>query len=93
MREIVLSELAAVSDFCHIPPADGAFYSLLKVETGLDSLSLAERLIRKHGVAVIPGLAFGLEEGCYVRIAYGALDEATAAQGVGRVVKGLRMLR
>jgi len=92
VRGIVLDELDAVRSFCHIPPADGAFYSLLKVETALDSLALAERLIRQHGVAVIPGVAFGLEEGCYLRVAYGALDEATAAEGVGRLVAGLRAL-
>ena len=93
VREIVLNELEAVRRFCHIPPADGAFYVLLKVETELDSLSLAERLIRSHGVAVIPGLAFGLEQGCYLRIAYGALDESTAAEGMGRLVAGLKAIR
>ena len=93
VRDIVLAELDAVRDFYHIPPADGAFYILLKVETELDSMALAERLIRLHGVAVIPGLAFGLEQGCYLRIAYGALDETTAAEGVGRLVAGLKAIR
>jgi len=93
VREIVLNELEAVRDFCHIPPADGAFYILLKVETETDSLALAERLVRSHGVAVIPGAAFGLDGGCYLRIAYGALDEATAALGVWRLVDGLKANR
>lgn len=93
VRDIVLNELAALRDFCHIPPADGAFYILLKVETDLDSFALVERLICDHGVAVIPGVAFGLEAGCYLRIAYGALDEITAVEGIRRLVKGLRMLR
>jgi aspartate/methionine/tyrosine aminotransferase len=92
VREIVLNELAAVQHFCHIPPADGAFYVLVKVANAKDSLSVAERLIRQHGVAVIPGVAFGLEEGCYLRVAYGALDETTAAEGVRRLVAGLRAL-
>jgi len=90
VRDIVLEALDAVRDFCHIPPADGAFYVLLKVETALDSLTMAEQLIRQHGVSVIPGLAFGLEEGCHLRIAYGALDESTAAEGMRRLVEGLR---
>lgn len=89
VRDIALEELQAVRHFCHIPPADGAFYILLKVETNWDSLSFAEQLIRRHGVAVIPGVAFGLEDGCYLRVAYGALDEATAAEGVRRLVAGL----
>ena len=93
VREIVLGELQALRDFCHIPPGDGAFYLLLKVDTALDSLALAERLIREHGVAVIPGAAFGLQEGCYLRVAYGALDADTAALGVRRLVDGLRACR
>jgi len=92
VREIVLGELKAVEDFCHIPPSPGAFYVLLKVETKLDSMSLAERLIRSHHVAVIPGLAFGLDEGCYLRIAYGALDETTAIAGMNSLVAGLKTI-
>jgi len=93
VRGIVLNGLEAVRDFCHIPPADGAFYIFLKVETTLDSLTLAERLVSLHGVAVIPGAAFGLNDGCYLRIAYGALDETTSALGVWRLVDGLQANR
>ncbi len=93
VREIVLDGLEAVRSFCQIPPADGAFYILLKVETALDSLALAERLIRSHGIGVIPGVAFGLEDGCHLRVAYGALDETTAAEGVRRLVAGLQAMR
>ena len=92
VREIVLKELEAVRDFCHIPPSDGAFYVFLKVATGMGSLELAKRLIREHGVAVIPGFAFGLDDGCYLRIAYGALDETTAAEGLRRLVGGLKAI-
>ena len=38
-----------------VPAADGAFYCLLRVNTTLDPMALAERLIREHKVAVIPG--------------------------------------
>lgn len=93
VRERVLAELRELQDFCHIPPSDGAFYILLKVESSLDSLSMAERLIREHRVAVIPGAAFGLEQGCHLRVAYGALDDATAEEGVRRLIGGLRALR
>jgi aspartate/methionine/tyrosine aminotransferase len=81
-----------VEDFCRIPPAEGAFYILMKVETDLDSLTLAERLIREHRVAAIPGKAFGLEEGGYLRIAYGALEPATAEAGIRRLTSGLRAI-
>jgi aspartate/methionine/tyrosine aminotransferase len=92
VRKMVLEELRTVGDICRIPPAEGAFYMLLKVETGLDSLTLAERLIREHGVAVIPGVAFGLAESCYLRVAYGALEPATAEAGIRRLTAGLRAL-
>ena len=53
---------------------------------------MAEQLIREHGVAVIPGNAFGLERGCHLRVAYGALQKETATEGIGRLVRGLRTL-
>ena len=92
VRAAVLSELRAVDHLCRIPPAGGAFYLLLDVASPLPAQTLAERLIREHGVAVIPGNAFGLTSGCHLRIAYGALDEATARAGVCRLTAGLRAL-
>ena len=53
---------------------------------------VAERLIREHRVAVIPGSAFGFERGCHLRVAYGALQKETAQEGVGRLVRGLGAL-
>ena len=55
----------------------------------MDPMALAERLIREHKVAVIPGTAFGMTDGCYFRVAYGALQKATVAEGIGRLVTGL----
>ncbi|MBM4200211.1 MAG: pyridoxal phosphate-dependent aminotransferase [Gammaproteobacteria bacterium] len=90
VRERVFEELEVLRDFCAIPRTRGAFYVLVRVTTPLDSLTVAERLIREHGVAVIPGIAFGCEDGCYLRVAYGALDEGTAVEGLRRLTKGLR---
>ena len=70
----------------------GAFYFLLRLHKPLDPLVLTERLIREHGVAVIPGTAFGIHEGCYLRVAYGALQKDSAAEGIGRLVRGLKAL-
>jgi aspartate/methionine/tyrosine aminotransferase len=55
-------------------------------------LTLAERLVREHKVAVIPGSAFGMTEGCYLRVAYGALQKETVAAGIGRLSDGLRAI-
>lgn len=92
VRSIALAELAQIRDFCAIPTADGAFYFLLRLETEWKPLALVERLIREFGVAAIPGTAFGMNDGCYLRIAYGALEKRTAAEGIGRLVKGLTQL-
>jgi aspartate/methionine/tyrosine aminotransferase len=92
IRDIVVSELAALAPLATVPAADGAFYALLRVHTEMKPLALAERLIREHKVAVIPGDAFGMTDGCYLRVAYGALQKATVAEGIGRLVNGLRMI-
>ena len=73
-----------------MPAADGAFYCFLRVNADADPMTIAERLIREHGVAVIPGHAFGMTDGCYFRVAYGALQKETVAEGIGRLVRGLR---
>lgn len=92
VRQLVLHELSRLGNYCTIPPADGAFYFLLKVMTSLHPIELVERLIRENGVAVIPGTAFGMNDGCYLRVAYGALLHETAAEGIGRLVRGLQSI-
>jgi aspartate/methionine/tyrosine aminotransferase len=94
VRRLVLAELDALQrdGLCSVPPADGAFYVLLKVHTARNDIELVEQLIREHGVAVLPGSAFGApnDDARYLRVAYGALDKNTVAEGVGRLVRGLR---
>jgi aspartate/methionine/tyrosine aminotransferase len=92
IRQIVVSELSALAPLATVPAADGAFYCLLRVETTMDPMTVAERLIREHRVAVIPGPAFGMTSGCYFRVAYGALQKETVAEGIGRLVVGLRAI-
>lgn len=89
-RVRVLEELAGIGDLCTVPAAEGAFYVLLRVEAALDPMTVVERLVREFGVAVIPGTTFGLEDGCYLRVSYGALTEETAAEGIRRLVRGLK---
>jgi aspartate/methionine/tyrosine aminotransferase len=55
-------------------------------------MQVVERLIREFGVAVIPGTTFGMQQGCYLRVAYGALDADTIAEGIGRLVRGLKSI-
>jgi aspartate/methionine/tyrosine aminotransferase len=91
-RDSVVAELSRLGSLATVPAADGAFYVLLRVHTDQSALILGERLVREHKVAVIPGTAFGMTEGCYFRVAFGALQKATVAEGIGRLVTGLRTL-
>ena len=59
---------------------------------GGDSVALVERLIRRHRIAVIPGTAFGMDDGCYLRVGYGAVDASTMEQGMDRLVDGISAL-
>ncbi len=92
VRDIVMAELRSLEPLCTVPPADGAFYCFVRVNAAIDPMQTADRLIREHRVAVIPGHAFGITKGCYFRVAYGALQKDTVAEGVGRLVNGLRQM-
>lgn len=90
IREVLFNDLGTVGSYCQLFPAQGAFYALLAVETRLTAMQLARKLITEHGVAIIPGTAFGLETGCHFRIAYGALQKEPATEAIGRLVTGLK---
>jgi aspartate/methionine/tyrosine aminotransferase len=96
VREVVIEQLASLDDRVEVAPAAGAFYAFLRVRgTTRPSMDVVETLIREHGVAVIPGSAFGVNEakdGCTLRVSYGALRRESVIEGIGRLVRGLRSL-
>ncbi|MEM7713358.1 MAG: pyridoxal phosphate-dependent aminotransferase [Cyanobacteria bacterium P01_A01_bin.68] len=92
VRELVIECLKGLEGICTIAPADGAFYFFLKVNSQIDDFELVKRLINQHHVAVLPGTTFGMNQGCYLRVAYGALQKETAKEGIERLVNGLRDL-
>ncbi len=92
VRHLVLDELARLGPRITVPPVRGAFYVFVQVDTALDALALVRRLIQDYGVAVIPGTTFGMTNGCYLRIAYGALHRETVAEAMGRLCEGLSEL-
>ncbi len=92
IRRLMLDSLYQIGDLVTIPRADGAFYLLVRVHTSMDPMQLTQRLVEKHKVAVIPGTTFGVRDQCLLRIAYGALQRDTAAEGIGRLVRGLRQI-
>jgi aspartate/methionine/tyrosine aminotransferase len=92
VRDLVLNSLEALEPLATVPRPDGAFYCLLRIRRAIDPLVLVERLVREYKVAAVPGTAFGLMDGCYLRVSYGALDPATVEEGLSRLVRGLRAL-
>ena len=92
VRRIAIDGLSSLGERVTVPRSDGAFYFFVRVNRGGDSVGLAERLIREHRIAVIPGVAFGMEDGCYLRIGYGAVDAASMAEAMTRLVTGITAL-
>src|SRR5688500_2090590 len=92
VRRLVLDHLAELGDIVTVPRAEGAMYFLVKVRTQRRDMELVEALIRDFHVAVMPGSTFGINDACYLRISYGALEKPTVAEGITRLVGGLRKL-
>jgi len=92
VREIVLQTLREIRAPIQISHSRGAFYFFLSVDTDLDAKTLTEHLIQEYKVAVIPGDTFGMDEGTYLRIAYGALQKHTLDEPLRRLRRGLTAL-
>ncbi len=92
VRMDVIDSLNKLGGLCTIAPAEGAFYFFLKVHSDIDTFTLVERLIREYQIACLPGTTFGMDKGCYLRVAYGALQQQTAKTGIERLVNGLQMM-
>ncbi len=90
VRDEVHAALRTVADIVEAPATEGALYVLLRVRTTIDAFTMAQRLVTRHRVAVVPGSAFGIHEGCALRVSFGALDRDTVAAGMERLLAGLR---
>ncbi len=89
VRNKLYAALQSINKICTTPNTMGAFYYLVKLNTALTGMQIVERLIKEHKIAVIPGETFGMNDGCYCRIAYGALDKKTSDMGIQRLINGL----
>lgn len=89
VRDDVRTALAPLADLVDVPETQGAFYALLHVRDGGDPFALVQELVRTHRVAAVPGTAFGLTNGCYLRVSFGALARDTVVEGIGRLVTAL----
>lgn len=83
-RDAIVDGLNAIPGIrCHKP--GGAFYVFPSVTgTGWDHKELADALLAKAGVAVLPGTAFGAMGKGYIRLSY--------AQSIDNLQEGLRRI-
>ena len=67
-RNYMVNRLASIPRISVVKP-EGAFYVLVNIgQLGLSSTNFADRLLSKHHVAVVPGVAFGNDQ--TVRLSY-----------------------
>ncbi|SCI54261.1 pyridoxal phosphate-dependent aminotransferase [Romboutsia sp. 1001713B170207_170306_H8] len=88
-RDLIVSKLDSMTNIGYIYP-EGAFYifiDLSKIKDNFNfsesfSVEFCEEFLNKHNVAIVPGLAFGIDD--YVRISY-ACDEKDFLEGLNRL--------
>lgn len=83
-RQLASDALSGLNGVRYTPPA-GAFYAFVGVDGLKDSLELALNLVRRHGVAVAPGVAFGAAGEGNLRICF--------AQSADRIERAMSRLR
>ena len=71
----------------------GAFYAFLHLpDLGKSDMDIVRFLIEQYEVAVIPGVAFGIEHTRCIRASYGAMQPSTVVEGIDRLTQGLKNL-
>ena len=91
VRADALALLRTIPELCSVTRSQGALYFFLRLNLELEPMTLIERLIREHRVALMPGHAFGAA-GCCARVSFGALQAGTIHEGIGRLVEGLKII-
>src|SRR5438132_4082134 len=89
-RAIVLRELKKIDRVSTDRPS-GAFYVFPRVNVGLDSATVAERILKEANVAVTPGSAFGDAGEGHLRLSYPASRRpiVESIRRIGEVLKNI----
>lgn len=84
-RDIIVDALNTISGFtCQKP--QGAFYAFPNIDgTGMKSKELANLILEKAGVALLPGTSFGHKGEGYLRLSY--------ANSIENIEKGIERIR
>jgi len=87
-RDLVTDGLNGVKGL-RVAPIEGAFYAFVDGrETGLDSVSLSDRILQEAHVAVVPGIAFGDAGEGHFRISFATSDDllTSAVERIGKLL-------
>ncbi len=84
----LMTEMLSSIDRVQVGRPTGAMYAFFKVEAEPDSLELAKRLVRDHGLGLAPGIAFGAESEGYLRWCF-AKPHSMLEQGIDKLKAGL----
>ena len=89
-RRALLSERLMAIEGIKLRAPEGAFYAFPDISsTGLDSMTICNRLLEEQGLAVVPGVAFG-DDRC-IRLSCAAAP-ATIEDGIDRLSRFLTSL-
>lgn len=87
-RDTLTQALQAVPGL-RVAVPEGGLYAFLQVPQEPDSLALAKRLVRDHGLGLAPGAAFGDEGEGWLRWCFASQDPQRLLEGVRRLKAGL----
>ena len=90
-RQLASEALSGLNCVRYTPPP-GAFYAFIGIDGLTDSLSLALNLVKRHGVALAPGVAFGAAGEGSLRLCF-AQSPARLERAMTRLRDGLRVER
>lgn len=83
-RDVAIAQFNSIEGISCVKP-EGAFYLFVNIKgVTNDSMKFCADLLEKEGVAVVPGLAFGIEG--YFRFSF-ATDLTSIQQGIKRIEK------
>ncbi len=88
-RDIICNKLDSMSDISYIYP-EGAFYVFIDVSNLKDrlvykdsfSIEFCNNFLENYSVAVVPGIAFGMDN--YIRVSF-ACEESVFLEGLNRL--------
>jgi aspartate/methionine/tyrosine aminotransferase len=83
-RRVLAEEFATIPDL-HWSPAEGGFFAFVRVAGCSDSMALSTAILDAVDVVTIPGATFGRCGEGYLRLSYGAANEATLREACRRL--------